>query len=144
AVAAASELLTDKSVGLLSRLDSPLFGQRLAASAVNATALARREGARPVLPVVLAMAGRPPPRTWGCAGGRSLTSVGAPPRARWWRTSPPSAWLLRRPGARARGGWACPRRSRRGRARSDPLAGARAPGSPAWSWAPTCCSRPLH
>ncbi len=56
-LAAASELLTDKSVGLPSRLESPLFGQRLAASAVNATALARREGARPVLPVVLAMAG---------------------------------------------------------------------------------------
>jgi uncharacterized membrane protein len=56
-LAAVGELLTDKSGELPSRLESPVFGQRLTMGAVNATALAKREGARPVLPALLAVAG---------------------------------------------------------------------------------------
>lgn len=56
-LAAAGELLADKGVALPSRLESPVFGQRLTVGAVNATVLARREGSRPVLPALLAVAG---------------------------------------------------------------------------------------
>jgi uncharacterized membrane protein len=56
-LAAAGELLTDKRVDLPSRLEPQAFGQRLTMGAVNGTALARREGARPVLPALLAVAG---------------------------------------------------------------------------------------
>jgi uncharacterized membrane protein len=57
ALAAASELLIDKNVELPSRLESPLFRQRLTMGAVNATALAKREGVQPILPAALAVAG---------------------------------------------------------------------------------------
>lgn len=56
-LAAAGELLADKSAELPSRLEPPVFGQRFTMGAVNATALAKREGARPVLPALLAVAG---------------------------------------------------------------------------------------
>ena len=56
-LAAGGELLTDKSAELPSRLEPPVFGYRLAMGAVSAAALAKREGARLVAPVVLAVAG---------------------------------------------------------------------------------------
>jgi uncharacterized membrane protein len=56
-LAAVGELFTDKRVDLPSRLEAPVFGQRLTMGAVNATALAKREGARTVLPALLAVAG---------------------------------------------------------------------------------------
>lgn len=56
-LAAAGELLTDKSPELPSRLESPLFGHRLTMGAVNAGVLAKREGARLAVPVALAVAG---------------------------------------------------------------------------------------
>ncbi len=56
-LAAGGELLTDKSAELPSRLEPPVFGYRLALGAVSAAALAKREGARLVAPVVLAVAG---------------------------------------------------------------------------------------
>src|SRR5690606_37150178 len=56
-LAAAGELLTDKSPELSSRLESPLFGHRLTMGAVNAGVLAKREGARLAVPVALAVAG---------------------------------------------------------------------------------------
>jgi uncharacterized membrane protein len=101
-VAAAGELLTDKSVDLPSRLEPQTFGQRLTMGAVNGTALARREGVRPVLPALLAVAGAAAGTSWACGGGRTPSNTAAPPRGRWWRTSPPSAWPSRRPGTRAR------------------------------------------
>lgn len=56
-LAAAGELVADKTADLPSRLESPVFGQRFTMGAVNAAALARREGARPILPALLAVAG---------------------------------------------------------------------------------------
>ncbi|MEV7225571.1 MULTISPECIES: hypothetical protein [Polymorphospora] len=56
-LAAAGELAADKSPRTPSRLaPAPLAG-RLATGAVAATALARRDGTRPLLPVLLACAG---------------------------------------------------------------------------------------
>jgi uncharacterized membrane protein len=56
-LAALGELFTDKNVDLPSRLEAPVYGQRLTMGAVNGAALAKREGARPVLPALLAVAG---------------------------------------------------------------------------------------
>lgn len=55
-LAAIGEVMADKSPRLPSRLAPPALAERIGVGAISTAALARREGARPALPVLLGMA----------------------------------------------------------------------------------------
>ncbi|MEV1287443.1 hypothetical protein [Micromonospora sp. NPDC049679] len=56
AMAAAGEMLADKTPRVPSRLAPPVLAERIIMGVVSAAALARRDGVRPALPVVFAVA----------------------------------------------------------------------------------------
>ncbi|SDZ38103.1 Uncharacterized membrane protein [Micromonospora pattaloongensis] len=57
ATAALGEMLADKSPRIPSRLSPPVLAERITVGAVSAAALARRDGGRPAVAVLLAVAG---------------------------------------------------------------------------------------
>lgn len=55
--AALGEILADKNPRMPSRLSPPALAERITVGAISAAALARREGVRPVVPVLFGIAG---------------------------------------------------------------------------------------